>query len=377
MLFGDDYVIGHDVSDPEAILVRSAEVEVDAFPSLLAVARAGVGVNNITIREATGRGIPVFNTPGANANAVAELVFVMLGFVARRIDQAIGFVRELSNRTTDTFPIEEAVEKSKACFAGFELRGKTLGVIGLGKIGVCVANLGVRFGMKVIGFDPKPTIANIHQVDSRVEIVSTIEHVLRDSDIVTVHVPLTADTRHLIGRREIKELKSGCILMNYARSGIYDDVEVLEALREQRIAMYVTDFPTEILLQEQKVICTPHLGASTVESEENCAVMAVRQLKQYVEFGVVNNSVNFPTVSVMPHQKTRARLCVVNRDVPNMIAHISSVLGEDGINIHSFVNESNGVIGYNLVDLTEDVSSELITRIKSIDGVIRVRMLTF
>ncbi len=375
-LFGDNYTVKADETEPDAVLVRSAIVDTDEIPSMLAIARAGAGVNNISIDKATEKGVCVFNTPGANANAVAELVFIMLGIAARKIHKSLDFTQALASESDDKV-IGEKVEKGKAQFSGFELQGKTLGVIGLGKIGVLAANAGLQHGMQVIGYDPFPTVANVHLLNPKVEIRHKLDDILTRADVISVHVPLSEKTRHLIGEAQLKRAKQGVILMNYARKGIYDDQAVIAALDAGQVSMYLSDFPYKALLGRPNVICTPHLGASTAESEENCAVMAVNQLKNYLEYGVVANSVNFPITEVYPEASTRTRLVVINKDVPNMIAQITQVVGGAGINIGSFTNASNGKIGYNIIDVEADVSDAVVDAIKGIGNVIRVRVLRF
>jgi len=373
-LFGDAYQIGPNVTDPEAVIVRSAEVDTDRYQSLIAVARAGAGVNNISVAKATEKGVCVFNTPGANANAVAELVFIMLGLYARRVDQALRFVQMLDG---DDAAIAARVEAGKSKFTGFELAGKTLGIVGLGKVGVLVANAGIERGMKVIGYDAFPTLTNMHELSPQVQIARRMQEVLLVADVFSVHVPLSEKTKNLIGVDQVALMKSDCILMNYARDGICDDAAILEALNIGKVKAFITDFPTKALLGNAGVICTPHLGASTAESEENCAIMAARQLKNYLEYGIVTNSVNFPAIEIFPTQAIRSRLAIVNRDVPNMIAAITGVLGEAGVNIQAFTNESNGRIGYNLVDIEADVNDEVIEQIRQLPKVLRVRALKF
>jgi len=375
LLTNDGYLVGKDVADPEAIILRSATLETDNYPNLLAVARAGAGVNNVSVAKATEKGVCVFNTPGANANAVAELVFFLLGVYARRVDKALQFMETLDEETD--VAIAAQVEAQKAKFSGFELAGKTLGVIGLGKIGVLVANAGVRYGMRVVGYDAYPTLTNMHLLDPKVEVVLSMEGVLRECDVLTVHVPFSTQTKHLIGMNQLRLLKQGCVLMNYARGGIYDDVAVMEALNDGWVQKFITDFPTFGLMANGHVICTPHLGASTAESEENCAIMAVRQLKKYLEYGVVSNSVNFPVVETFPAQSVRTRLSVVNKDVPGMIAVVTTALGDAGLNIQASVNASNGKIGYNLLDLETYVGEDVIEKIRQIPNVLRVRVMKF
>lgn len=373
-LFGNTYIVGSEVVDPDAIIVRSAKVHTATFPNLLAVARAGAGVNNISVNEATEKGICVFNTPGANANAVAELVFIMLGVYARRVDKAFHFIQQLEG---DDAAIERQVEAQKSKFAGFELEGKVLAVIGLGKIGVLVANAGIKRGMRVIGYDSFLSPSNMHQLDRRVEIVRTMEEALSLGDVVSVHVPLLDHTRALIGAKQIALMKPECILLNYARGEIFDDEAVLNALAQNMLQVFITDFPTSATKVHEKVICTPHLGASTAESEENCARMAAMQLNNYLNFGVVQNSVNFPVVEAFPSQATRTRLIIVNRDVPGMIATISGVLAKAGINIEALINKGNSKIGYNLVDVEVDVHDDVAEQIRKLPDILKVRILRF
>jgi D-3-phosphoglycerate dehydrogenase / 2-oxoglutarate reductase len=373
-LFGSAYDVGPHVTGPDGIILRSFKLDTRNYPGVLAVARAGAGVNNITVQDATEKGLCVFNTPGANANAVAELVFVMLGMCARQVVPALEFVRGLTGTAAE---MEAAMEKGKAQFSGFELAGKTIAVIGLGKIGVLVANAGVQRGMKVVAYEAFPTPANMHQLDQRVRVVLSIDAALKDADVLSVHVPLVEKTRGLIGADRIGLLKRACILVNFARGGIYDDTAVLGAIDAGHVRSYITDFPTPELLAHTNVICTPHLGASTAEAEENCATMAAQQLKFYLEFGVVTNSVNFPELQVFPGPKVRTRIAIVNSDVPNMIAAISGVFGRANINISGFENRSNGTIGYNLVDIQTRIPVEVADAIQVLPGVIKVRVLTF
>ncbi len=375
-LFGEGYAVQSEESQPDAILVRSALVDTDNFPTAISIARAGAGVNNITIDKATEKGVCIFNTPGANANAVAELVFIMMGIAARKIHKSLEFTLSLA-KETDEKVISEKVEKGKANYTGMELAGKTLGVIGLGKIGVLVSNYGIDHGMNVIGYDPFPTIANVHLLNPKVEIAHTVDYIVQHCDVISVHVPLSDKTKHLINDERIAKLKGNAILLNYARKGIYDDEAVLKGITSGKVSAYITDFPTKTLIENPAVICTPHLGASTAESEENCAVMAVKQTKEYLEYGVVHNSVNFPTIEVFPQQSTQTRIIVINKDVPNMIAHITQVLGGAGLNIQAYTNESNGKIGYNIIDLEAELPNALLESLQKISNVVQVRVLRF
>jgi D-3-phosphoglycerate dehydrogenase len=376
-LFTGDYAVSSEPApSPDALLVRSALVDADNYAAVQCIARAGAGVNNITLDKATELGICVFNTPGANANAVAELVFIMLGIVARNVHHSIAFTQTLVGEEDDKV-LNEKVEKGKSRFAGFEMQGKTLAVIGLGKIGVLVANAGISRGMNVIGYDPFPTVTNVHQLSSRVELSHKLDEVIRAADVISVHVPLSEHTKNLIGAKQLETLRDGVILINYARKGIYDDAAVLKAVESGKVQAYITDFPSKALLGRDRVVTTPHLGASTAESEENCAVMAVKQIRNYLEYGVVNNSVNFPVVEVFPQATTRARIIVINRDMPNMIALVTQVLGKAGLNIQSFTNESNGKVGYNIIDLEQDIPPGVEAALAAVENVIRVRVLRF
>ncbi len=374
-LFGSDYEVADGLSSPDAILVRSAQLDTDTYPKTLAIARAGAGVNNITVDKATQAGICVFNTPGANANAVAELVFTVLGSYARNILPGIQFAQETAKTTESDKELDEKVEKGKGKFAGFELAGKTLGVIGLGKIGVLVANLGVQHRMKVVAFDPFPAIDNIHMLEPSVQILKSMAQVAAACDILSVHVPLADKTRGIINSAFVAGMKDGAILMNYSRGPVVAEADVVAALDSGKLRAYLNDFPSKALINHPKSICTPHLGASTEESEENCATMAVNQLKAYLELGNVANSVNFPVCESVPDASVKTRLIVINKDVPNMIAAITKVLGEAGVNIASLVNKSNGKVGYNIVDVQGDIPETLVKGIEASADVIRVRVI--
>ncbi len=373
-VFNGGYTIGADITDPGGIIVRSAKVNTDNYPNLLAVARAGAGYNNITVDRATATGVCVFNAPGANANAVAELVFAVLGADARQIMPAIAFARTLAD--LDDSEIMKLVEAEKSRFLGSELAGKTLSVIGLGQIGVLVANLGLQKGMRVVAFDSALTVPNAHRLHRDVRVVRTIDEVLQVADVLSVHVPLKEETRGMIGERELQIIRPGATLLNYAREGIYDDHAVLAALDAGRIGRYITDFPTHDLLGHPKVVCTPHLGASTAESEENCAIMAARELRGFIETGAVVNSVNFPTVDVPVRPGTTSRITFVNKDVPGMIAAVTGVLADAGINIPNVLGDSNGNVGYYVIDVVEqEVPLSVIERLRAIENVIRVRVI--
>lgn len=374
-LFGDNYVVSENEPDPQAIVVRSSEVDTGSYPSLLAVARAGAGVNNITVEKATEQGICVLNTPGANANAVAELVFIMLGISARNIHQGMDFCQTLAGLSESS--VKERIEARKKQFRGFELAGKTLGVLGLGKIGLRVANAGINHGMRVVGFDPFPALENIHQLSAEVVMARSLNELLAEAEILTLHLPLSSKTRGLVDSEFLNRLSAGTILVNYSRGEIVEDEAALAALDSGKLDTYITDFPKAPLVEHPQVICSPHLGASTSESEEQCARMAVSQLKAYLEYGSVGRSVNFPTAESIPADNVHTRLIMINKDVPGMIGFASQTIGASGINIASYHNESNGVIGYNIIDLESTIPEEVLALIEEHPGVIRTRTITF
>ncbi len=374
-LLGVDYAVSTDAKDPAGILVRSATVDTDEYPSLLAVARAGAGINNITVKKATEKGICVFNTPGANANAVAELVFIMLGISARNIHRAIEFCRGLTGLKDPE--VTEQIESQKSDFRGFELAGKKLGVLGLGNIGVRVANGGIQRKMQVKGFDPFPAQENIHHLSAAVSLAKSLREVVEQADILTLHMPFSKKLTNFINADILKRLPHGGILVNYARGPLVDETAVLEALDSGRLEGYITDFPTAAMLTHPKVIASPHLGASTEESEEQCACMAVRELRDYFEYGTVTHSVNFPTVESIPSDDVHTRLIMINRDVPGMIGFASQKIGDSGINISSYLNESNGAVGYNIIDLESPVPDNIVNEIAAHKDVVRIRTIVF
>ena len=374
-LFGKKYSVGDLENDPQAILVRSAQVDTDSFSdNLLAVARAGAGVNNITIDKASAKGVCVFNTPGANANAVAELVFTTLGIALRNIHKSLAWIGSLQGK--EDKEISQSVEKNKSAFVGSELAGKVIGVAGLGKIGVLVANGAIGRGMNVIAYEPYPSVANMLMLNNTVKVTHSLDEVIAAADILTVHVPFMPATEGLLNETNLASFK-GSYLLNFARNGIVSEAGVNAFLAKNKSNVYITDFPGKADLANEQVISFPHLGASTEEAEENCATMAVEQLKDYLEFGIVRNSVNFPALDSHPSASVKCRIIAINSDVPNVIALISKVLGDAGINIHSFKNESNGKIGYNLIDLGKTVSQDLIDSLKKIEHIIRVRVIEF
>ena len=373
-LLGERYAVSPEETNPEGIVVRSSQVELDKFPDLLAVARAGAGVNNIPVDQASEAGICVFNTPGANANAVVELVFTALGMWLRHADESIEFCRKLVG--LDDEAINREVEERKKKFKGEEMAGKTMAVIGLGKIGVGVANAALHHRMKVVGFDPFPALENIHLLSPEVHLAHSRMEALRDADFISVHIPLNKNTRGYVTEKDFLEfVKPGAILINYARGPVVDEDAVLAALASGRLRGHISDFPSAKLLGHERILTTPHLGASTAESEENCAVMAVRDLKAYLEYGNIVHSVNFPNIETIPTVDVHTRLTVINRDQPGMIAHISDMLASERINIINYTNKSNGTLGYNIIDCAGPVPEAVRDRIGRAEGVLRVRVI--
>jgi D-3-phosphoglycerate dehydrogenase len=368
----ESFEVGPDVEDPHGILVRSADLHGQALPdSVLAVARAGAGTNNIPVAALGKRCIPVFNTPGANANAVKELVLAGMLLAARNIVPAAAFTKGLSG---DDAEIDEAVEQGKKQFAGFELPGRTLGVIGLGAIGVQVANAALGLGMRVLGYDPQITVGRAWQLSASVEQASSLAELFGRADVITVHVPLVEATRGLVGPEELGQMKPAPVLLNFARGGIVDDGAVIAALDDGRLRTYVCDFPTVALKDHPKVVALPHLGASTGEAEENCAVMAAEQLRDFLLDGTIRNSVNFPDAA-LPRVPSTNRLAIGNHNVPNMVGQISTLLAGAGLNIADLLNKSRGELAYTLIDVDGPFPDELVTRIGQIDGVLSVRAL--
>jgi D-3-phosphoglycerate dehydrogenase len=374
-MLGDEYLLSQDIAEPDGILVRSSKVDTDAYPGLLAVARAGSGVNNISVAKATEKGICVLNTPGANANAVVDLVFPMIGVWMRNIYKGISFCQSLADVEPDQF--NTVMESQKAAFRGTEIAGRNLGVVGLGQIGVRLANGGIHRHMKVKGFDPRPALENIHLLLPEVKVTRTLAQTLVDADVVSLHLPLSPNTEGLVDSEFITKMKKGALLVNYARGPIVNEAAVLEALDAGHLQGYITDFPTYRSIDHPKVLTTPHLGASTTESEENCAVMAVNELSSYLEYGNVIHSVNFPAVESIPSAKVHSRLIIINKDIPGMIAFATNAIGRLNINIASYLNESNGVIGYNIIDLESPVPVELLAEIEKNENIIRTRVIVF
>jgi len=365
------YEVGPAVERPDAILVRSAELDAATIPaSVRAIGRAGVGVNNIPVAEMSQRGVAVFNSPGANANAVKELVLAGLLLAARNIGPAWLFTRSLHG---DDAAIDEAVEQGKKQFVGFELPGRTLGVVGLGAIGVEVSNSALSLGMKVLGYDPQITVQRAWQLSASVEQALSLEDLFARSDAITVHVPLNAQTTRLVNAARLALMKPGGTLLNFARAAIVDDAAVIGALDAGRLCGYVCDFPNNALKDHPKVVTLPHLGASTGEAEENCAIMVADQLREFLENGNVRNSVNYPE-AVLPRLPNTTRLGVANRNVPNMVGQISTSLAIHRINIADLLNKSRGEYAYTLIDCDGAVGEELLSEIRAIEGVLSARI---
>jgi D-3-phosphoglycerate dehydrogenase / 2-oxoglutarate reductase len=366
------YEVGPDVAEPDAILVRSAELDPATIPaSVRAIARAGAGVNNIPVAEMSRRGVPVFNSPGANANAVKELVLAGLLLAARNLGPAWLFTRALRG---DDEAIDAQVERGKRQFVGFELPGRTLGVVGLGAIGVEVANSALALGMKVLGYDPQITVQRAWQLSASVEQALSLEDLFARAEAITVHVPLNEATARLVNAKRLALMKPGGTLLNFARAGIVDDAAVIVALDAGRLRGYVCDFPNNALKDHAKVITLPHLGASTGEAEENCAVMAADQLREFLENGNVRNSVNYPE-AVLPRLPGTTRLGIANRNVPNMVGQISTALAMHRINIADLLNKSRGEYAYTLIDADGALGEALLAEIRAIEGVLAARIL--
>jgi len=367
----ETYRVGKDVTDPVAILLRSADLHGTPVPaSLRAIGRAGAGTNNIPVEAMSQRGVPVFNAPGANANAVKELVIAGMLLAARQIAPALRYVAALDTTAPD---LDKVVEDGKKAFAGYELAGQTLGIVGLGKIGCLVADAAIKLGMNVLGFDPEITVDAAWSLPSQVRRAASVNDVLKQSQFVTLHVPLVETTRHLVNDANIGLMRPGAVLLNFSREGVVSDGAVLEALAAGHLGHYVCDFPSAVTHGHPHVIALPHLGASTREAEENSAVMVVDQLRDYLEHGNVVNAVNFPQVSMA--RESAYRVAIANANVPNMLGQISTAMAQAGLNIHNMVNKSRGGMAYTLVDVDSPVLPEVQAGIAAIHGVLAVRYL--
>ena len=365
------YKVGKDVAQPDAIMVRSADMHaMDIAPSVRAIGRAGAGTNNIPVKAMSARGVPVFNAPGANANAVKELVLAGMLLAARNIGGAMKFVAALDAADP---AMEKKVEDGKKNFAGFELAGHTLGVIGLGKIGCLVADAAIKLGMNVLGYDPEITVDAAWSLPAQVKRAGSVSEVLKHANFVSIHVPLLDATRKMINAEMLAHARPDVVLLNFSREGVVDEAAVLAALDAKKLAAYVCDFPSARVNHHPSVIALPHLGASTREAEENCAVMVADQLREYLEHGNVRNAVNFPNVAVP--RESNFRIAVANSNVPNMVGQISTVMAQAGLNIRNMMNKSKGEVAYTLVDVDSEVPQLVVDSIAKIAGVLAVRYL--
>jgi D-3-phosphoglycerate dehydrogenase len=365
------YAVGSHVENPDAIIVRSHEMHEMVIPaSVRAIGRAGAGTNNIPVQRMSERGAPVFNAPGANANAVKELVIAALLMAARNLAPALKFVDDLQG---DDKALHRLVEDGKKQFSGMELPGRTIGVIGLGKIGSLVADAAIKLGMNVLGYDPEITVDAAWSLPSQVKKAHSVEEVLKGSDFVTLHVPLLDVTRNMINAGRMKLIRHGAILLNFAREGIVDNEAVIEALNAKRLRCYICDFPARRLHRQPHVVALPHLGASTREAEDNCAVMVVDQVRDFLENGNILNAVNFPDVVMA--RESPYRIGIANANVPNMVGQISTAMAQAELNIHNMLNKSKGEMAYTLVDVDSTVPSAAVARIAQIEGVLSVRYL--
>lgn len=367
--FGEGYQIIDTLEDADAILVRSAKMHDMVLPKrVLAIARAGAGVNNIPIETYAERGIVVFNTPGANANAVKELVLCGLLLASRRVVDGINWSHTL------TEDVAKSVEKGKGTFAGYEILGKKLGVVGLGAIGVLVANAAQALGMEVIGYDPYISVDAAWGLSRHIKHASTLEEVYSEADYITVHVPLLDSTKYMLNREAFSKMKPGVKILNFSRDTLVENNDMKAALEEGKIGVYVTDFPVEEVLNHDKIITIPHLGASTEESEDNCAVMAVKEMRDYLEQGNITHSVNYPECQ-MPWNGV-ARIAIAHKNIPAILGKITAVIAEAGMNIQDMTNRSRGEYAYTLIDVAEVASKEILKAIEQIDHIIKVRYLT-
>ncbi|MBT8419635.1 MAG: phosphoglycerate dehydrogenase [Gammaproteobacteria bacterium] len=368
----DRYEVASEIQNPDAILLRSYKMHDMEIPkSLKAVGRAGAGVNNIPVDKLSARGIPVFNSPGANANAVKELVLAGMFLAARNLCPAWDYARNLTGNDQE---IQKQVEAGKKQYKGFELPGRTLGVIGLGAIGVLVSNAALSLGMKVIGYDPSITVRRAWQLSSTVQQAISIDDLLTRSDFVSIHVPLTDATRQMLDDKRLPMMRDGAVLLNFSRSEVVSEEAVLSALGAGKLHAYVSDFPGNSFKDNPRAIMLPHLGASTEEAEDNCAVMVADQVRDFLENGTINNSINFPTVDMPPGEGFR--LAIVNANVPNMLGQISTTLADAHLNILDMSNRSRNELAYTLIDVQEPVPQEVIERIAGIEGVMIARALS-
>jgi len=365
------YTTGQDIAEPDAVLVRSADMHAMDIPaSVKAIARAGAGTNNIPVPAMSARGVPVFNAPGANANAVKELVLAGMLMAARHLAPAQRFVEQLDPQAPD---LDRQVEDGKKNFAGVELAGQTLGIVGLGKIGCLVADAAIKLGMNVLGYDPEITVDAAWSLPAQVKKAASVVDVLKNAGFISLHVPLVDSTRDLVNEANVNLTRPGAVLLNFSREGVVNDAAVLAALDRGQLGWYVCDFPGGRILRHPRVVALPHLGASTREAEENCAVMVADQLRDYLEHGNIINAVNFPNVGMA--RESRFRVAIANANVPNMLGQISTAMAQAGLNIHNMVNKSRGEMAYTLVDVDSRVDDHVLAALRGIQGVLAVRSL--
>ncbi|MFI3188072.1 3-phosphoglycerate dehydrogenase [Crenothrix sp. D3] len=368
----EQYKVAADVAQPDAIMLRSFKLHGMEIPeSVKAVGRAGAGVNNIPVAEYTKRGIPVFNAPGANSNAVAELAIAGMLLASRHIPAALSYV---SGLTGDEESMNADVEKHKSNFAGFEIAGKTLGVLGLGAIGVKVVNSAAALGLNTIGFDPFISLQNAWKLNSLTVPAANIDDVVSQSDFISLHIPLNEKTKNLFSKEHIARIKKGATLLNFSRAGVVDEAAIVEALNAGDLHFYVCDFPSPALINHPRAIALPHLGASTEEAEENCAVMVADQIRDFLEQGIIRNAVNFPEV-VIPLTEDCVRITITNQNIPGVVGHVSSVLGDASINIVDLTNKSHADVAYTLIDVSGDVTSDIVDKLRAVEGVLSVRII--
>ncbi len=367
------YEVGQDIAHPDALLLRSHKLqEAEILESVTAIARAGAGVNNIPLAVCSERGIPVFNTPGANANAVKELVAAAMLLASRDIVGGIAFAQS-QDATMSAQSMNALMEQEKKRFAGAELAGKTLGVVGLGAIGSLVARLGLDFGMEVVGFDPALSVEAAWRLPSEVQRMENVPSLFSRSDYVSLHLPVLDSTRELINAEMLTHFRPGSCLLNFAREEIVSTEAIVAALEAGQLRRYVADFPNPLLLGRTDTLLMPHIGASTAEAEENCAIMAANQLKAFLDHGNIRNSVNFPAIEL--ERTTEYRITIANRNEPGMLSHILALIGEDGLNVADLLNKSVGDIAYNIIDLDEVPQESLLSKIRSLEGVINLRLI--
>ncbi len=369
---GEAYTFSPEIENPDGILVRSAAMhDMELGEDLLAIARAGAGVNNIPVDKCLEKGIVVFNTPGANANAVKELVLCALLLTSRRIAPAMDWVKTLKGQGDQ---VEKLIEKGKSQFAGPEIQGKALGVVGLGAIGILVANAASQLGMEVYGYDPYLSVEHAWHLSSAVHRSLSLDEIYAKCDYITLHLPQTKDTKGMVNGDSIQKMKDGVRILNFARGALVDSPALLKALEKGKVAAYATDFPTDSMLGTEGIVALPHLGASTPESEDNCAVMAVDQIKDYLENGNILNSVNLPSISMAREAGTK-RICIIHKNVPNTIALFASTCGEAGINIENMQSKSKGEYAYTILDVSGDLSPAAVDALRALEPIVKVRVI--